>query len=496
MIDANRPLVLVTGATGYIGGRLVPRLLAAGYPVRVFVRDPERLKGRAWADRVEVAAGDVLTGEGLGAAMQGAAKAFYLIHSMSENEDFHQRDVTAARNFGQAASGAGVDQIVYLGGLGDADDGLSEHLRSRHATGDTLRESGMPVTELRAGMIVGSGSLSFEMVRHLTERLPVMIAPRWVATRIQPIAVRDVLSYLVAALDRPEAAGKVIEIGGEDVLTYGEMRLGYARLRGLKRWLIPVPLLTPYLSSYWVHWVTPIHASIARPLIEGLRNEVIVTRETAGQLFPDIQPLDYATAVERALDRLEAGEVETSWSDALYSSRKDAPAVVLKTKDGMIIEARRREVDATPAAVYEHFAAIGGERGYGYMEWAWRLRGVLDRLVGGVGFRRGRRTNGPPRVGDAIDFWRVEAVEPGRSLRLRAEMKVPGRAWLEFRAQPLENGRTMLEQTALFAPKGLFGLLYWYILYPIHSLIFSGMIRQLAIGVEAQARRTALPTGE
>jgi hypothetical protein len=296
---------------------------------------------------------------------------------------------------------------------------------------------------------------------------------------VQPIAIRDVLSYLVAAPDVPESAGRIIEIGGADVQTYGDMLRGYARVRGLKRYLIQVPVLTPRLSSYWVHWVTPIPAAIARPLILGLRNEVVVRDNLAHELFPDIEPADYQIAVERALDRLEAGAVETSWSDALQTSQGDIAPVVLTTQDGMIIEQRQQMVDATPGNVFQTFTSLGGERGWLYFDWAWRLRGVMDRLIGGVGLRRGRRDPDDVRVGDALDFWRVEAVEPDRLLRLRAEMKVPGRAWLQFEAKP-HNGNTRLIQTAFFAPKGLFGLLYWYVLYPIHSLIFSGMIRELA----------------
>ncbi len=484
---AEQPLILVTGATGYIGGRLVPRLLEAGYRVRLFVRDPQRLQGHPWFPQVEVFTGDVLEEETLGPAMQGVHAAYYLIHSMSSSRNFHERDVRAAENFGAAARGASVEQIIYLGGLGDSDQELSEHLRSRQITGETLRRSGVPVTEFRAAVIVGSGSVSYEMLRYLTERVPIMICPRWVYTRIQPIAIRDVLQYLVAALEKPEARDQIIEIGSQDTLTYREMITGYAQVRGLKRYLIPVPLLTPYLSSYWVHWVTPIPASIARPLIEGLRYEVVADDALARRLFPQIQPMGYLEAVRRALERLDAGEVETSWSDSLFSSQQDSKPVVLKTLDGMIVENRQVEVEAEPVQVFRTFTSIGGKNGYGYMDWAWRLRGVLDRMVGGVGFRRGRRSERRVRVGDAIDFWRVEAVEAGEMIRLRAEMHVPGRAWLQYRVQMQPDGKTRLFQTAYFAPKGLFGLLYWYALYPIHSLIFSGMIRHLAAEAEKQA---------
>ena len=472
-------LILITGVTGYVGGRLVPRLLEAGYQVRCLVRDPARLQGRPWLDQVEVVQGDVLKPETLTIALSGVSAAYYLIHSMKSSDDFHQRDLVAARNFGQAAKTAQVKRIIYLGGLGDPDTQLSEHLRSRQETGDALREAGVPVTEFRAAVIVGSGSISFEMIRYLTERIPLMICPRWVFTRIQPIAIRDVLTYLVDTIKVPESAGRIIEIGGTDVLTYGEMLQGYAQVRGLRRYLLPVPVLTPRLSAYWVHWVTPIPASIAQPLIKGLRNEVIVRDNTAHRLFPDIEPMDYQTAVQSALDRLEAGAVETAWSDSLVSSQGDLTPVVLTTLDGMIIEQRQQLVETTPDRVYQTFTGLGGKRGWLFFDWAWLLRGLLDRAIGGVGLRRGRRDPDQLRIGDALDFWRVEAIEPEQFLRLRAEMKVPGRAWLQFEAKPHDD-QTLLTQTAFFAPKGLFGLLYWYALYPAHGLIFSGLIREIA----------------
>lgn len=471
--------ILVTGATGYIGGRLVPFLLDAGYQVRVLVRDPARLQGRTWEDRVQIVQGDVLNPETLVNALAGIQAAYYMIHSMSGSEDFHERDLNAANNFGEAAHDAGVEQIIYLGGLGDPQADLSEHLESRQATGQALAQAGVPVTEFRAAIIVGSGSISFEMIRYLTERIPMMICPKWVFTRVQPIAIDDVLTYLTAALDTPASLGKVIEIGGADVFTYGDMMKGYAAVRGLKRALIPVPVLSPRLSSYWVHWMTPVPASITRPLVEGLRNEVIVRDSTAREIFPDIHPVDYATAVERALTSLESGQIETRWTDALASSQGDHSAVVLKTLEGMIIERRQTEIQAPTEVVYNTFTSLGDDMGWLYFDWAWRTRGVIDRLLGGVGLRRGRRHPSDVRVGDAIDFWRVEVVEPGKLLRLRAEMKVPGQAWLQFEAGALEDGLSRLTQTAYFAPKGLAGFLYWYLLYPIHGLIFSGMIQEL-----------------
>jgi uncharacterized protein YbjT (DUF2867 family) len=476
---SERNLILVTGATGYVGGRLVPRLLEAGHRVRCLVRDPVRLQGRPWLPEVELATGDVLQPDSLVEAMRDVRVVYYLVHSMGGGTDFAQRDVDAARNCARAARDAGVERIIYLGGLGDPQAELSPHLRSRQDTGAALREAGVPVTEFRAAVIVGSGSVSFEMIRYLTERLPVMICPRWVFTRTQPIAIRNVLDYLVGALACPESAGRVLEIGGRDVLTYAEMMTRFAAVRGLKRRLIAVPFLTPRLSSYWVHLITPIPASIARPLIKGLGNEVIVRDDAALRLLPGIELLDYETAVRLALQRIDTRGVETAWSDALTSSQGERVPVALTTSEGMILERRQRTVRAPTGAVYRSFARLGGRRGWLYMDWAWQLRGMVDRALGGVGMRRGRRDPEGLRPGDALDFWRVEAVEPGRLVRLRAEMRVPGRAWLEFQALQQPNGETLLVQTAFFEPKGLSGLLYWYALYPVHALIFRGMIRRI-----------------
>ncbi|MCX6997166.1 MAG: SDR family oxidoreductase [Kiritimatiellaeota bacterium] len=472
-------MILVTGATGYVGGRLVPRLLAAGYRVRCLVRDPARLKGRAWLSQVEFAQGDMLQPETLVAAMRGVRALYYLVHSLGGGSDFASRDLMAARNCAAAARASGVERIIYLGGLGDPHANLSPHLRSRQETGAALREAGVPVTEFRAAVIVGSGSLSFELVRYLTERLPVMICPRWVFTRTQPIAIHNVLDYLVATLDAPESGGCIVEIGGRDVLTYAEMMIGYAKARGLKRWLIPVPVLTPRLSSYWVHLVTPIPAVIAQPLIKSLGNEVVVRDDTAQRLFPSVELADYTTAVRMALEKMDTHGVETSWSDALTSSQGCRTPLALIVREGMIIERRQCVVDAASEAVYASFARLGGTHGWLYMNGAWKLRAAVDRLCGGVGMRRGRRDPDQLRVGDALDFWRVEAVEPGSLVRLRAEMRIPGRAWLEFRTTTEPNSQALLTQTAFFEPKGLLGLAYWYMLYPLHILIFRGLIRQI-----------------
>src|SRR6476620_5035467 len=492
-------LILVTGATGYVGGRLVPRLLEAGYRVRCLIRDPSRMQGRTWVKRVELVQGDALDPQSLAVVMHGIDTVYYLIHRLGSGSDFTERDTTAARNCAAAARYAGVKRIIYLGGLGDPRADLSQHLRSRQETGLALREAGVPVTEFRAAIIVGSGSLSFEMVRYLTERLPIMICPKWVFTRVQPIAIRNVLDYLVAAIESTDSAGRILEIGGQDVLTYAEMMTRYARVRGLKRVLIPVPVLTPRLSSYWVHLITPVPANIAQPLIKGLMNEVIVHDDTARSLFPNIALLDYETSVRLAFQKIKLRGVETSWTDALASSHRGKAPVALITSEGMIIERRKRTVPAPADAVYRAFVRLGGQRGWLYMDWSWQIRGIVDRLVGGVGMRRGRRDSEDVRVGDALDFWRVEAVDPGKMMRLRAEMKVPGRAWLEFQAEDQARGGTLLTQTAFFEPKGLFGLLYWYALYPVHSLIFSGLIRMLAnhaaeFGKDSTSERTPGPS--
>ena len=483
--------VLVTGATGYIGGRLVPELIAAGHAVRCLVRDPRRIEGRFAG--VEVARGDVFDRESLGAALRGCDAAYYLVHSMSDDRhDFTLRDREAARLFGTVAAESGVARILYLGGLGD-DSGhvaLSPHLRSRHEVGRELRAGGVPVTEFRAAIIVGSGSISFEMMRYLTERLPVMIAPKWVRTRCQPIAVRDVIAYLVAALANARSRGRIVEIGGADVLQYQEMMLRYAWIRGLSRRIFVVPFFTPGLSSRWIHLVTPIPASIAQPLVEGLFNEVVVRDNAARELFPDIVPIGYDEAVLRALDRNASTGPATTWFDAF--DVKTLPGEFSGSAQGMLIDRRERTTAAPPSDVFRVFSTLGGAKGWLYADWLWELRGVLDRLVGGVGTRRGRRSPDTLRVGDAVDFWRVEAYRPDRLLRLRAEMKLPGRAWLQFEAVPCENGGTRLLQIAFFEPRGIAGLLYWYGVLPFHEFVFDNMATRIVREAETIATRQVL----
>ena len=473
--------ILVTGATGYVGGRLVPRLLEQGYRVRCLVRDATRLEGRGWKG-IEVATGDVLEYQTLLPALQGVDTAYYLVHAMAGGEEgFEMRDLYAAQNFGRAAQVAGVRRIIYLGGLGRDEDTLSPHLRSRHEVGEQLRSWEVAVTEFRAGVIIGAGSVSFDLVRYLTERVPVLISPKWVSTLTQPIAIDDVLRYLVECLEMPETEKRILEIGGRDVLSYGQMMLGYAKVRGLRRWLVPVPVLTPRLSSWWVRLVTPLPVSIARPLIEGLKNQVIVEDATARQLFA-FEPLGYEEAVKLALKRTDSGEVETIWSGALSSfpAGETSQHFLHNNTDGMIFERRQIITKAPPANIFRVLLSLGGDNGWLYANFLWKLRGYLDILVGGVGLRRGRRVSDELRVGDPLDFWRVEALVPDQLLRLRAEMKVPGKAWLQFEIIPQGASETRIIQTAFYEPKGLMGYLYWYVLYPIHRVIFQGMITAIA----------------
>lgn len=478
----DKKLILVTGATGYVGGRLVPKLLEAGYPVRCLVRDPSRLQGRAWLNQVEVATGDALHPEELAKAMQGVSVAYYLIHGMQGGKVNAERDLQVARNFTYAAEEAGIERIIYLGELVDPAAHLSPYLRARHETGYLLRYSKVPVTEIRAGMIIGSGSALFEMIRYLTEREPLLICPAWFFSQAQPIAIRDVLSYLVDTLKTPDSIGRVIEIGGPTRLTYADMLVGYAKERELKRWLIPTPFYAPRLSAYWVHMITPIHWRVVAPLIEGLRANLIVRDDAAKKLFPQIQPLDFQAAVHYALGRIQRDNVETSWSDALVTAMGDAKPYEFTVEEGLFIERRQALLDLPADAVFRSYSGIGGERGWLFMDWAWGIRGWMDKAVGGVGLRRGRRHPDEIHTGEALDFWRVETVEKNRLMRLRAEMKLPGKAWLQFESVPApeDEKKTLFTVTAYFAPYGLFGFLYWYAMWPFHKPLFDGLTSRLA----------------
>jgi uncharacterized protein YbjT (DUF2867 family) len=460
--------------------------------VRILVRDPARILGRAWADQVEICKGDVSNYESLPDAMKGIDTAYYLIHSLAQGRDFIETEVNAARNFAKAAREAGVTHIIYLGQLGQPVESspVSPYLQARHLTGDSLRESGIPVTEFKVGVIVGSGSITFEMIRYLTEHWPFLVCPLWAYTFGQPIFITDVLLYLLSAMDLPGKESRIIEIGGPDQLTFTEMLLGYSIERGLTRFMLPVRVMTPLLSAYWTRLVTPIPVNVALPLIELMESNAVVSDHQADALFPQIRPLPYHMAVRRAIQRTDMNTVETSWSDALVTSMgKVGTPVVLGNTEGFYIERREKVVNASPQACYQAFTSLGGETGWLFWDWTWSIRGWMDEVVGGVGLRRGRRHATDLRVGEAVDFWRVEALEPNRLMRLRAEMKVPGRAWLECQVKPLDEGRSLLSINALFEPKGVGGPLYWYIFYIPHVFIFSGMARKIAERAESMEKK-------
>jgi uncharacterized protein YbjT (DUF2867 family) len=484
MDAANSPArVLLSGATGYVGGRLLPALHARGLAVRCLARVPEYLAARAPAG-VEIVRGDCLEPASLPPAMAGIETAYYLVHSMAAGGDFRDLDRRAAEAFGAAARDAGVRRIVYLGGLGPRDGALSPHLQSRHETGDVLRASGVSVIELRASIILGSGSLSYELIRALVERLPVMICPRWVETVAQPIAVEDVIAYLLAVLDLPPGAERIVEIGGADRISYGDIMREYARQRGLRRLLIRVPVLTPRLSSLWLGLTTPLYARVGRVLIDSVRHPSVVRDDAALRTFP-IRPMGLERAMARALANEEREMAETRWSDAISSSGR------VRTWGGArfgtrLVDSREVSVACSAADAFAPIRRIGGTTGWYALDWLWRVRGIVDLLVGGPGMRRGRRHPERLAVGDALDCWRVEVHEPDRRLRLAAEMRLPGRAWLEFEVVPSGDG-TRIRQTAIFDPVGLGGLLYWYGIYPLHAWVFDRML-------QAIAARTGVPS--
>ncbi len=481
---------LVTGATGYLGGRLVPRLLEEGCAVRVLARSPDRLRDVPWLAKAEVAAGDVLAGASLRAALDGIDVAYYLVHSMTAaGRGFEATDRRGAANFAAEAARAGVRRLVYLGGLSPAGEELSPHLRSRREVGEILLASGVPTAVLQAAVVLGSGSASFEMLRYLTERLPVMITPRWVRNRVQPIAVRDVLRYLVGAATLPAELNRPFDIGGPDVLTYAEMMAAYARVSGLRtRLLLPVPVLTPSLSSHWVGAVTPVPASIARPLVESLRHEAICTENDITGYLPGPPEglLGVDDAIRLALNRIGEASVETRWSSASWPGAPSDPLPTDPDWAGgtLYVDERRTPVRASPETLWEVIEGIGGDRGWYSLPLAWQARGLADRLVGGVGLRRGRRDRNHLHVGEALDFWRVEEMLPGRLLRLRAEMRLPGLAWLELGVQVGEDGSPTYVQRALFCPRGLAGHAYWRGIAPFHGVVFGGMARNIKAAAE------------
>jgi len=473
-------LILLTGATGYVGGRLLAALEREGRAVRCMARRPEYLRPRV-GPGTEVVPGDVLDPASLATALAGVDTAVYLVHSMETTEAFAEADRTGALNFSREARAAGVRRIIYLGGLGGGSE-LSSHLDSRQEVGRILRESGVPTIELRASIILGSGSVSFEMIRALVETLPVMITPRWVATPTQPIGIEDVIAYLQEALEHPVEGSVVYEIGGPDRVSYGELMREYARQRGLRRAFISVPLLTPRLSSLWLGLVTPVYARVGRALVDGLRNETIVRDDRARTTFR-VRPLGVREAMARALANEDRAFAATRWSGALSAAGRGTSWGGLRF-GSRLVDARQVQVRCPAPRAFLPIRRIGGDTGWYHANLLWRLRGLLDLLVGGPGLRRGRRDPDQLLPGDTLDFWRVEAVEPDRLLRLAAEMRLPGRAWLQFEVEA-QGDKSIIHQTAIFDPVGLFGQLYWYALWPLHQYVFGGTLRALARAAQA-----------
>jgi len=475
-VQRQKRLILLTGASGYVGGRLLHDLQMKGYRVRCLARQPEYLVARIKRP-TEVVQGDLLDPSSLGNAFSGVNTAFYLVHSMGSKKGFEEQDRMAAKHFGDAARRAGVRRIIYLGGLGDESEDLSSHLRSRHEVGRVLRLCGVPVIELRASIVIGSGSLSFEMVRSLTEHLPVMVHPRWVNVLSQPIAIADLLAYLMASIDLSLNKSMIVEIGGQDRVSYKDIMVEYARQRGLRRIMMPLPVLTPRLSSLWLGLVTPLYARVGRKLIDSIRHPTVVHDHSASRLFA-IRPRSMAEAIASALRNEDREFAQTRWSDALSSAGARGLSFGGMRVGNRLVDSREASVPVPPHQAFEPVRAIGGKNGWYAWNLLWRLRGILDLVAGGVGMRRSRPER-DLRVGDALDFWRVEAYEPDRRLRLIAEMKLPGRAWLEFSVEPAPEG-SRIRQTAVFHPAGIAGLLYWYSVYPLHALVFRGMLLGLA----------------
>ena len=482
----------MTGATGYIGGRLVPRLVDAGHDVRVLVRHPERLRDVPWAADVEIMAGDLADRAAVDRAMRDVDVVYYLVHSMGGSGDFASVELVIARNVAASAREHGVGRIVYLGGLHPEGVPLSRHLRSRAEVGEVLLASGVPAIVLQAGVVIGSGSTSFEMIRHLTEVLPYMPAPRWVRSRIQPIAVRDVLHYLLRAAEVPSDVNRAFDIGGPDVYRYGQLMNGYAVEAGLpQRPIAALPVLTPWLAAQWVNLVTPIPRRLAIPIIESLQHDCVMRDHDIDAVIPPPTEglLPYRTAVRLALERERAGEVETSWRNAAVLGAPSDPLPSDPEWAGHTVYVDERERRSTARAddVWRVIEGVGGENGWYSFPLLWAVRGWMDKLVGGVGLRRGRRDPDDLHVGDAVDFWRVEAIDRGSFLRLRAEMRVPGRAWLELATRD-DGGGSVYRQRAVFFPKGLSGRLYWLSIVPFHGLIFSGMANRITAEAEAGAK--------
>lgn len=473
---SRRLRILLTGGTGYVGGRLLKLLEADGHRVRCLARRPDSLLAKVGPD-TEVVQGDLHDRESLERAMQGVDTAFYLVHSLGSGGNFEAEEADAARNFADSAKEAGIGRIIYLGGLGTSTSDASPHLRSRWRVGEILRGSGVQVIEFRASIVIGSGSVSFEMVRALVERLPVMITPRWVSVPAQPIAINDLLAYLRGSLTVDVEDNRIFEIGGADVVSYGGLMREYARQRGLRRSMIAVPVLTPRLSSLWLGLVTPVFARIGRKLIDSLRHASVVQTPVPAGMF-DIRPVGVEEAIATAITNEDRAFAATRWSDALSSSgRQEASGMV--RFGSRLVDTRTMEVPLTTEQAFGPISRIGGDTGWYFANYLWRIRGFLDLLTGGVGVRRGRRDPTDLAVGDTVDWWRVESVEPGRRVKLFAEMRLPGRAWLEFEVTPSGDG-SVIRQTAEFDPVGLAGLIYWYGLWPLHACVFRGMLRGIA----------------
>ena len=483
--DGKPARVLVTGATGYVGGRLVRELLAHNYRVRVLVRDAQRLQDYPWRDQVEIIEGDATDTSALNVALTDIDLAYYMLHALMVSKDFEKLEEELAEKFGKIAKQNKVQRIVYLGGIASKDEELSPHMSARAKTGEILRASGVPTIELRAGVVIGSGSASFEMLRHLTERLPIMVTPKWLKNRIQPIAVRDVLRYLIGSATVDKKVNRDFDIGGPEVFTYMEMMQIFAEVAGLRRRIIlPLPVLTPRLASGWIGLVTPVPVTLAKRLVASLKHEVVARNDEIRKFVPDSPEgmTDFRKAVSLALTRVKELDVETRWSDSQTPGTHSEPLPTDPDWAGgsLYVDLRQYESDDSVDEVWKRIESIGGENGYSTATWAWELRGLMDRFVGGVGLRRGRRDPNHLREGEALDFWRVEEIDRPKLLRLRAEMKLPGLAWLEFKVSESETGKVLVTQRALYHPRGLFGHIYWWMVFPMHGIVFPSMAKKMA----------------
>lgn len=472
--------ILVTGSSGYIGGRLVPELVGAGFDVRVLIREPLRFEGRKWLAQVEVVEGDKFKPESFLRALVDIDVVFYMISNWGVKSEDFQTMVKAAEDFSHAAYNAGVKKIIYLGGIAHEFENGQTHQQFRAQIGDALRASAVKVIELRSSIIIGSGSVYFEIIRNLVEKSPFMLLPKSFAINLHPIAAYDVLAYLIKSIGLQEASSLTIDIGVSNRMNLCEMLSDYASVRGIRRWIVLTPGMPNWVASFWINFITPIPIRAARPLLKDLREEKLQNASAAEKYYPDIFPLSFSDSLKRSLEFLQAGQVETAWSDTLSEFGGGESLVEVLNRGGIVFERRQNICPAPASSVFDVLQRLGGKEGWLFLNWAWKLRGFLDRMTGGVGLQRGRRTPNELRVGDTVDFWRVEARIPDRLLRFYAEMQVPGQAWLEFELKPIDEGHTRITQMAFFAPKGLTGLAYWYLLYPIHKILFTGLIREIS----------------